>query len=61
VFRLLGGVEGVFSCQKRLRLSWKVDECKPLSGGLVLEFAGDALIAFYADDDFAAGAHTRSR
>jgi len=25
-----GGFQGVFSCQKRLRLSWKVDECKPV-------------------------------
>ena len=30
---IFGGVEGVFICQKRLRLSCTVDECKPLEGG----------------------------
>ena len=28
-----GGVSGVFDCQKRLRLSRKVDECEPLATG----------------------------
>jgi len=30
---VLGGVQGVLSFQKRLKLSCKVDECKPLVGG----------------------------
>jgi len=32
----VGGVKGFLGCimcQKRLRSSWKVDECKPLAGG----------------------------
>ena len=27
------GMCRVFLCQKQLRLSWKLDECKPLGGG----------------------------
>jgi len=36
---VLGGVYGVFLCQKRLRLSWKVDECEPLVVGAVANAA----------------------
>jgi len=42
-------------CQKRLRLSWKIEECKPLPGGgpvIALEFLPAPLLA---------GAYTRSR
>jgi hypothetical protein len=31
---LLGDVQGVLLCQKRLRLSCEVDECKPLLMGI---------------------------
>jgi len=31
---VLGGAQGVFLCQKRLRLCKKVDECKPLARGI---------------------------
>ena len=30
---VLGGVQGVFVCQTRLKLSSEVDECKPLDAG----------------------------
>ena len=60
-FGVLRGIYGCILCQKWLRLSWKVDECKPLPLALEHLPVGVGVGALAVVAALRPGAYTRSR